>query len=324
MNRILKYVLIATGSILLLVIVAAVYWIYAPPPRSSPGPAGIQAAQIEIGGRTRSYLAYIPRHMVARPALLLAFHGLNDSAAGMRIRTAYRFEHLAESEGFIVVYPDGYQRSWNDCKKAASYPARALHIDDIGFSEALIGRFQTDHGVDPKRVFAMGLSNGGHFSFRLALERPDLVGAIAAVAANLPTPENNDCQAAGVAVPAMFINGTEDPLSPYQGGVASIFGFWPRGTVLSSKASAEYFASLGAGRPMGVPEKLPRKDTRTWVERSVWRGANNHEVILYTVHGGGHVFPQSSYRYPRLFGPTNQDLEGPDEIWKFFKSHPRP
>ncbi len=262
--------------------------------------------------------------MEAHPALLLAFHGRSDSAAGMRIRTAYRFEHLAKSEGFIVVYPDGYERSWNDCRKAAYYPARALHIDDIGFSEALIRRFQRDHGVNPKLVFAMGLSNGGHFSFRLALERPDLVSAIAAVAANLPTPDNNDCQASSVAVPAMFINGTEDPLSPYQGGVAAIFGFLPRGTVLSSKASAEYFASLGGGQLTGLPEKLPRKDTRTWVEHSVWRGTNNHEVVLYTVHGGGHVFPQSSYRYPRLFGPTNQDLEGPDEIWKFFSSHPRP
>ena len=158
-------------------------------------------------------------------------------------------------------------------------------------------------------------------SFRLALERPDLVSAIAAVGANLPTPDNNVCHASGSAVPALLINGTEDPVNPYEGGLVSMFRIWSRGTVISAKASAEYFALLGGAQSTGPSQKLPQKDARTWVERSVWRGTNNHEVVLYTVHGGGHVFPQSSYRYPRLFGPTNQDLEGPDEIWKFFSRH---
>jgi len=33
------------------------------------------------------------------------------------------------------------------------------------------------------------------------------------------------------------------------------------------------------------------------------------------------VLPQSSYRYPRIMGATNQDLEGPNEIWEFFSRH---
>jgi len=320
MKRPLKVVSVVISSLLLALFLAAGYWIYAPSPRSSPGRAGIQAGKIEVGGRIRNYLAYIPPRE-PHPALIFAFHGSGGSAAGMRILTGYRFEHLAETEGFIVVYPDGYKHAWNTCREAGSDPARTMNIDDLGFIEALLNRFQREHAVNPKRVFAMGLSLGGHMSFRLALERPDLVSAIAAAGANLPTPDNNVCHASGAAVPALLINGTEDPINPYEGGLVSMFRIWSRGTVISAKASAEYFALLGGAQSTGPSQKLPQKDARTWVERSVWRGTNNHEVVLFTVHGGGHVLPQSSYRYPRIMGATNQDLEGPNEIWEFFSRH---
>jgi hypothetical protein len=41
----------------------------------------------------------------------------------------------------------------------------------------------------------------------------------------------------------MLINGTSDPINPYQGGIVTLFGFASRGTVMSSVASAQNFAT---------------------------------------------------------------------------------
>jgi hypothetical protein len=68
-----------------------------------------------------------------------------------------------DEHGFVVVYPDGYERNWNDCRKAAAYPARKLRIDDAGLVFALVERLQSAIGADPARVFAIGYSNeSGH------------------------------------------------------------------------------------------------------------------------------------------------------------------
>ena len=62
------------------------------------------------------------------------------------------------------------------------------NIDDVSFIGALIDRFKAGYAIDAKRVYAFGYSNGGHMAFRLAMEAPDEVAAIAAVAASLPMP----------------------------------------------------------------------------------------------------------------------------------------
>jgi len=88
-----------------------------------------------------------------------------------------------------------------------------------------------EQAIDKKRVYVFGYSNGGHMAFRLAMEAPDEIAAVAAVAASLPTPDDSSCplQAA-------------DPINPYQGGIVTLFGFASRGSVMSSMASAQNFA----------------------------------------------------------------------------------
>jgi polyhydroxybutyrate depolymerase len=141
----------------------------------------------------RSYAFYAPANLAPGAPLVLALHGSMGNAEQMRRGTGYAFERLADRHGFVVAYPEGYEGHWNDCRKEASFAARRLRIDDVGYLRALVGRFRSEYGVDSTRVYAVGVSNGGHMIYRLALEAPDLVRAVAAVAANLPAAGNMEC-----------------------------------------------------------------------------------------------------------------------------------
>src|SRR5690606_32663366 len=77
---------------------------------------------------------------------------------------------------------------------------------------------------------------------RIALEQPQLLAGVAAVAASLPTADNLACQTVDGATPVLFMNGTRDPINPFNGGRVTLFGFGDRGNVRSSDQSALYFA----------------------------------------------------------------------------------
>src|SRR5579863_9055958 len=108
---------------------------------------------------------------------------------------------LADRDKFVIVYPDGVETTWNDCRKASPQPARVMNIDDESFIEAIIAKAASDYGVDRKRVFATGHSNGGQLTYRLAMERPREFAGIAAISASIPTPDNLACTPSDVAIP---------------------------------------------------------------------------------------------------------------------------
>jgi polyhydroxybutyrate depolymerase len=320
MMRILRRILAGFTVLVLLLAGAFAWFLYAPAPAVPRLSGSIQRDSIRVGGRTRSYAFYVPARLAPHPPLVLALHSSLGNAEEMRQATAYGFERLADRYGFVVLYPEGYEGHWDDCRKKGPYAAKRLGIDDVGFMRALVARFRSAYAVDPARVFAVGLSNGGHFSYRLALEAPDLVRAVAAVAANVPAPENMDCTPAPGAASVLIMNGTGDPINPYEGGKVTLFGFGNRGNVLSARQSAAYFARRNgiAAAPGTESIAQPAGSGPTWAERTTWRSAGRGEVVLYTIHGGGHTIPQPHVRFRRLLGRTHRALDGPAEIWSFF------
>ncbi|HKH47972.1 MAG TPA: hypothetical protein VKM72_25215 [Thermoanaerobaculia bacterium] len=168
-------------------------------------------------------------------------------------------------------------------------------------------------------MFATGISRGGHMAFRLALEAPSRFRAVAAVAANVPTPENFKCKPAGQGTSSvMIMNGTKDPLNPFEGGEVKLFGLLKRGKVRSSRESGQYFADLNG--IIGAPETNETQVTdEAHVEQVLWRNDSKVEVELMAIHGGGHGIPQPYVRYPRLLGPTPKEPNGPAVIWAFFE-----
>lgn len=283
--------------------------------------AGIYSDTLRVQEHERSYHLYVPKRRAPNAPLVVLLHGSKQTGEDLRRATGYAFDRLADQHGFIAVYPDGFERRWNDCRAAGRYAARKLQIDDVGFLLSLIDRLARQAKIDPRRVFLAGYSSGGQLAFRMALERPESVAAIATFSANLPTPENFACQATWKPVPALLINGTDDPINPYKGGEVTVFGFRSRGTVISAQASAQYFASL-AGLSLPEQSRLG-ESTDTWVEQFRWYRAGAPEVMLLAVHGGGHVVPGPAASFPRILGKVTPVIDGPQEVWNFF-SRQRP
>ena len=191
------------------------YFVYSPAPEIPRLSGRLTEGTIRVGGLKRIYLTYVPQGLTKGAPLVVVMHGSGGDSVRMRIATGYGFERLADEHSFAIVYPDGYEGYWNACNIVGDYSANKLNVDDVGFLTAMVDKLITEIGVDRGRVFATGISRGGHMAFRLALETPSRFRAVAAVAANVPAPENFKCKPAGQGTSSvMIMNGTKDPLTP--------------------------------------------------------------------------------------------------------------
>jgi polyhydroxybutyrate depolymerase len=104
------------------------------------------ARSIEVAGVTRSYLLRVPAALGPGPApLVLVFHGGGGNGPGTEQLT--RFSALADREGFLVAYPEGLGRNWNDGREFTSSRAHRERVDDVGFVAALLGAIARVHPV---------------------------------------------------------------------------------------------------------------------------------------------------------------------------------
>ena len=319
MRRVLRFFLWGLIVVVLLGLALFGYFVYSPDPEVPRLSGKLTKGTIEVGGRTRTYLSYVPQGLTKGAPLVVLMHGSGQNGVHLRKWTGYGFERLADERGFAIVYPDGYEGYWNACNIVGDYSANKLNIDDVGFLGALADKLVTEIGVDPGRVFATGVSRGGHMAFRLALEAPSRFRAVAAVSANVPTPENFKCKPAGEGTSSvMIMNGTKDPINPFAGGEVKLFGLLKRGKVRSSRESGQYFADLNqiAGRPQ---TNVTQVADGVQVEQVLWRNGSKVEVELVAIHGGGHGIPQPYWRYPRILGPSPREPNGPAVIWAFFE-----
>src|SRR5262249_29110271 len=198
---------------------------------------------ITVGGRERTFIEYVPKTLKPGAPLLFVLHPSGGDAASMRRYSNYEFDELADKHGFLVVYPDGFENTWNDCRAGSPYSAKRLKIDDAGFIKSLLNLEVTTHALDSKRVFAAGWSNGAQLAYRLALEYPEDFAGVVAISASVPVKENLDCRQVDRPIPVMIINGTADPINPFRGGMVNLGGT-QLGNVLSSEDTAKYWAKL--------------------------------------------------------------------------------
>jgi len=320
-------VVLSSLALAIVAFVALAFWALqhtSPPKPELPG--RIESGELQQDGRPRSWIAYLPEQLAPHPALVIVLHG--SMGSGLQARAdafGYDFDLLAERNGFIAVYPQGYAGEWNDAKVQGPFPAKREHIDDVGFLHQLAQRFAKDHDADPTRVYVTGVSNGGSMVLRLALQTPDFARAYAVVSASVPTPGNMGVTPAERPVSILFMNGTDDPINPWDGGDVVL---WPvlrsRGPVRSVRASVDYFrglAQLGGDPDVTRIPDLDSSDGST-VERSAWSEPGKRSVTQFVIVGGGHTAPHPARRGMRLLGHSNRDIHAADEIWAFFESAP--
>jgi polyhydroxybutyrate depolymerase len=149
--------------------------------------------EIMVGDLTRKYIDYIPSSIPDNSPVVLVFHGSGSNASDFRKTMGPTLERMANEKKFILVYMSGYEGHFNDCRKKATYSAKLKNIDDIAFTKAILNKLKAERNLKNSKIFALGYSNGGQMTYRLALEAPELLTGIIAISANIPAPENMDC-----------------------------------------------------------------------------------------------------------------------------------
>ena len=273
-------------------------------------------------GLKRNYLLYIPDSLKQESdtPLVLVFHG--GFGSGTRIARRVGMNAIADKEKFIVAYPDGVDRHWNDGRSTTASGA-----DDVSFILALIDHIKEMYKIDDNRIYATGLSNGGYLTTRLACESSDVIAAFAPVISTMPVPLNVNCKP-GRPVPVMMINGKDDPLVPWDGGqlssgkrmggkggevisVPDTISFWR----MYNNCTDDY-------KEKTLPDKDPDDGTRV-KQKKYTECEAGAEVTLLTVIGGGHTWPGAPER-PRMkkrTGNTSYDIDASEVIWEFFERH---
>jgi len=133
-------------------------------------------------------------------------------------------------------------------------------------------------------------------AMRLSLETPDLIGGAIVIAANPPTDDNIDCPILEGRRPSMvFINGTADPINPYDGGDVNLFGAADRGNVRSAVDGALWYATrYGLKEQPAPPDLVVRGMVAKWRD---W-GEGQPTVRLITIEEGGHTIAQAKFDFP--------------------------
>ena len=163
-------------------------------------------------------------------------------------------------------------------------------------------------------------------SVRLAIELSEKIAAVAPVTAQLS--KALEGQTPKLPISMMIVNGTDDPIVPYNGGHVRLFDFGrSRGEILSTEATVEYFRRHNGCDPVPelveVPDNHPDDGTMVEIER--YAGCNDEaEVTLVRVIGGGHTWPGGrEILSPKLVGQTSREINASKMILDFFSSHGR-
>jgi polyhydroxybutyrate depolymerase len=283
----------------------------------------LHSATIEVNNIERKFYYYVPSGVSANPKLIFVLHGSKMTAREMVIATGHQFNYLAdESKNAIIVYPQGYMKAWNTCRIEAAGEAKQLKLDDVGFFEKMINFFSSKYNIDKSDVFAIGVSNGAQMCYKLAKEKPELFKGFAAVSANLPVETNNDCFETKQPVSILVMNGTADPIDPYNGGEVKLDGI-SHGTVVSTEQTMHYWNSLAKCDTASVKEydfpDIDKSDNSTAVEYTYTSVITSKEVVLVKIINGGHNLPNPTFfLWPKALGNVNKDINAPEIIFNYF------
>ena len=275
---------------------------------------------IPHGGLTRFYRVHVPpSYTPSRPTpLLFAFHGGGGDMNYMADNSHYGLLTKSDQTGYILVFPNGYSNfqsgklaTWNggDCCGGA----RDKNIDDTGFVRKIIDNLNRQMNIDRGRIYAIGMSNGGMMSYRLACEMADTFRAIASVTGTDNMPVCNPSRPISI----LHIHALDDTHVLFNGG-----------------AGEDAFRDISKVTDFtSVPETISR-----WQKRNSCTSASARRERILNVDGafcdllgpcsggtrvqlcvtdtGGHSWPGGAAIRDKT---PSRAISANDEIWKFFE-----
>ncbi len=275
---------------------------------------GLEHASLSEHGDAYGYALYVPSgvRVGSAAALVVVLHGCGMTADEMA--AASRYDALARSERFIVLYPDVDSFDANDqgrCWKGIWTPrTEGRGAGDAGAIADMTREVMRRWQVDGNRVYAIGISAGAFEASILGTFYPDLYAAIgihsgAAYMGGAPQclPVSDDTADTATlahtaltamdtrarAVPVIVIHGDADQAIPYQCGRQAVAQWLLVDNLLLAREQ----------RP-GAP------DSGGTVRNAVVPGGRAYSVLsyapasgcpvaqLWTVHGMGHFWSGGS------------------------------
>jgi polyhydroxybutyrate depolymerase len=240
---------------------------------------------VMVGEVERSYLLFIPPGLTTEQAVPVMFAFTWGTPSEMKTTTG--FYRIAEKYGFIVVYPATLRGSWNNGTSGMK------DVDDYGFIEAILSELGSTVNIDPKRIYAVGASNGGEFVYRLACDMSDTFAAIAPVGSSMTF--DNPCEPTR-AVSIIHIHGLADETHPFEGG--GFMNFTP------AEDGIETWVALNSCTDSVIQEGEGRG-----VMETIYSSCQDGAIVeLITIDNLGHEWRAQST----------------ETIWMFFAAHPMP
>ena len=281
---------------------------------SDPAQAVTGRLTVEAGGQKRTAIFVEPERLKRSPrTAIIVLHGANNGS-GRRVQNYLGLDESVRSAGSVVVYPDALEGGWNVTGDAGP--------DDPAFLRALAAKLVADGVADRRKIFLIGVSTGGMMALRVGCQSPDYLAGVGALIAGLPTKLMEGCKPPPLAF--LLLNGTANPLIPYQGGPVRLQGF--KLEVVSAEATLAPFAAANECSSQRSVHELPDRDlddgSRVIIERLI---GCKHMVELVRVDGGGHTLPGRPTRSDRgqSVGALNRDVNVSRLIAEFIRRSER-
>ncbi len=282
----------------------------APAPSTAPSTATLASTSAPAA---RPYELHIPAgwdHTHPAP-LVLFFHGYGGrgaTAAGQ-----IQLQAFADAKGFVLATPDGTvdaqgSRFWNATDACCDLQGRG--VDDVAYAKWILDDVASQLPIDPKRVYAVGHSNGGFMALRLACDLSTRIAAAVSLA-GAGWKDDTKCRPKQP-VSVLQIHGDADGTVHYGGGVLfDLPGRAYPGAVATVTSFAVKDRCTGSLTPTGAPldfdVSVPGPDTT----RAEFAGCPaGISVSLWTVAGGSHFAL-----------PTPAGLSA---LWAWMAAHPKP
>jgi polyhydroxybutyrate depolymerase len=251
---------------------------------------------LQWGGDQRSYVVHIPAGYTGMTAvpLMLVIHGAHNTPA--MARSWSQMDPVSNQNGFIVMYPAGL-----DCWNAGGIlPGCTAAMDDVGFLKAAISDVESHTCIDPKRVYATGISNGSIMAQYMGCQAADIFASVGGVAGGV-----GNCKPSRP-LSVFYVHGTADTTVNYS----------------SAQPNVDRWAKVDGCTGTAVETYNNMGSTKCVTNQTCTAGT---EVTFCTVTGMGHCWPEDTQCGPGggpMYGVT--DFKASPMMWEFFQKHPMP
>ena len=224
---------------------------------------------LEHNGANRTYYVSSPESL--NPGLIIDMHGY-----GMTADQEYQYtdmDYYAHQENLMVVYPQGLNNAWNVGTYWDSSSA-----DDIGFISLMIDDIISNFNINPNRIYACGLSNGGYMAYELACELADRITAFGSVTGNFMLNGNQECN-----------NDREIPIIHFHGTNDNVVNYYPPSFdgSLTAEQSIEYWSEYN-NLTVETTEFIQGPLGSTTEVQIYSSELSDVQFVHYKVYGGGH------------------------------------